>query len=59
MLLLKYLYVFFQKSKYEFFVHCVDVVKSYKSGYEGHPLFKFYECWVGCWDFFGDVYVGA
>ncbi len=40
-------------------MHCVDVVKSYKSGYEGHPLFKLCECWVGCWDFFSDVYVGA
>jgi hypothetical protein len=39
---------FFQKSKYDFCMHCMDVDKSYKYGYEGHPLFKLCECWVGC-----------
>jgi hypothetical protein len=61
-LLWKYLYMFFQKSKYDSCMRFVDVGESCNSRHEDYPVSKLCGCWVGCLKvgiFLLNVYVGA
>jgi hypothetical protein len=54
--------MFFQKSKYDSYMHFVDVGESCNYGYEDYPLSKLCGCWVRSLKveiFWLDVYVGA
>jgi hypothetical protein len=61
-LLWKYLYMFFQKSKYDSCMRFVNVGESCNSRHEDYPISKLCGCWVGCLKvgiFLLNVYVGA